>query len=63
MNNLTFNMTTAQAALVLELLKPYAELSLSLTAQYKMQSQNQQTNQNPTIPTKTARAEKIKKED
>ena len=56
-------MSPAQAALVLELLKPYAELSLSLTAQYKMQSQNQQTNQNPTIPTKTARAEKIKKED
>ncbi len=62
MNNLTFNMSPVQAALVLELLKPYAELSLSLTAQYKMQSQNQQTNQNA-VPSKTARAEKIKKED
>lgn len=55
-------MSPAQAALVLELLKPYAELSLSLTAQYKMQSQNQQTNQNA-VPSKTARAEKIKKEE
>lgn len=37
MNEITIKLSTGQVALVLELLKPYAELSLQLTNQYKMQ--------------------------
>ena len=64
MNELIFKLTPVQLALVQELLKPYVDLSLSLSAQYKGQSQiNQQSNKNAANPAKTARAEKIKKED
>lgn len=64
MNELTFKLTPAQLALVQELLKPYVDLSLSLSAQYKGQFQiNQQSNKNAVNPAKTARAEKLQKED
>lgn len=38
MKGFTINLTTEQIALVLGLLKPYAELSASLTYQYQMQN-------------------------
>jgi hypothetical protein len=37
MNELRITMTQNQIALMLEILQPYAELSLSLTNQYKVQ--------------------------
>ena len=38
MNKINIKLTTGQVALVLELLKPYAELSVQLSNQYRMQS-------------------------
>ena len=38
MNEINIKMNTNQIAIVLELLKPYAELSISLTNQYKAQT-------------------------
>ena len=38
MNDLNITLTQSQIALMLELLKPYAELSVSLTAQYRQQT-------------------------
>ena len=38
MNYIDVKLTTAQVALILDLLKPYAELSISLSNQYKMQT-------------------------
>lgn len=40
MNGFTINLSTEQIALILGLLKPYAELSASLTYQYQAQSKN-----------------------
>jgi len=37
MNTISVNMTPVQVALVLDLLKPYTELSMSLSNQYKQQ--------------------------
>lgn len=37
MNELDIKMTPTQIALILEVLKPYAELSVSLSSQYKAQ--------------------------
>lgn len=38
MNELTITLSQGQIALMLELLKPYAELSVSLTNQYRQQT-------------------------
>lgn len=38
MDGLTIRLTAAQVATMLELLKPYTELSISLTNQYKAQT-------------------------
>ena len=38
MNEITIKLSTGQVALVLELLKPYAELSVQISNQYRMQS-------------------------
>ena len=38
MNEINIKMNTNQIAIVLELLKPYAELSISLSNQYKAQT-------------------------
>lgn len=38
MNEINIKMNTNQVAIVLELLKPYAELSISLSNQYKAQT-------------------------
>ena len=38
MDGITVKLTTAQIAILLELLKPYAELSILLTNQYKAQT-------------------------
>jgi hypothetical protein len=38
MNEITIKLSTGQVALVLELLKPYAELSLQLSNQYRVQT-------------------------
>ena len=38
MNYIDVKLTTAQVALILDLLKPYAELSISLSAQLRSQS-------------------------
>lgn len=54
MNEINIKLTTGQVALVLELLKPYAELSLQLTNQYKMQL-------NAGAISGAVKAEKIKK--
>lgn len=40
MKEFTINLSTEQIALVLGLLKPYAELSASLTYQYQAQCKN-----------------------
>ena len=37
MNTLNIQLSPAEVSLVLELLKPYAELSVSLSSQYKAQ--------------------------
>lgn len=37
MNDMQINLSQSQIALMLELLKPYAELSVSLSRQYKNQ--------------------------
>ena len=37
MNEINIKMTAGQVAIVLDLLKPYAELSVSLSNQYKQQ--------------------------
>lgn len=42
MNGITVNLSTEQIALLLGILKPYAELSASLTYQYQAQSKVQQ---------------------
>lgn len=39
MNEITLKCTTAQVAVLLDLLRPYAELSISLSQQYKAQAQ------------------------
>ena len=51
MDGITVKLTAAQVATLLELLKPYAELSISLSNQYKMQTAQ------PQMP---ARAKKVK---
>lgn len=38
MNDMQINLSQSQIALMLELLKPYAELSVSLTTQFRQQS-------------------------
>ena len=43
MNGITVNLSTEQIALLLGILKPYAELSASLTYQYQAQSKVQQS--------------------
>ena len=40
MNGFIINLSTEQIALILGLLKPYAELSASLTYQFQAQSKN-----------------------
>lgn len=40
MNGFTINLSTEQIALILGILKPYAELSANLTYQYQAQSKN-----------------------
>lgn len=54
MNEINIKLTPGQVALVLEMLKPYAELSAQLTYQYRVQS-------NVGVPSGTVKAEKIAK--
>ena len=53
MNTLNIQLSPAEVSLVLELLKPYAELSVSLSNQYKAQLIN---------ATKPVRAKKVMEE-
>ena len=52
MNYIDVKLTTAQVALILDLLKPYAELSISLSNQYKMQTAQ------PQMPVRAKKVEK-----
>lgn len=60
MNEITLKCTTAQVAVLLDLLRPYAELSISLSQQYKAQASAEASLQ---PAGRTVRAQKITEEN